>query len=92
VFVKDNQEQTSTKDKSVKAKTQEIADLKSDVVDLKEDLDAAETKHKSALQELEKLHTMCVAEQETYAERVAKRQQEIEALKQAHTILEEWKN
>jgi len=33
---------------------------------------------------------MCVEGEETYAERVAKRQQEIEALKEALNILETW--
>jgi len=36
------------------------------------------------------LHPLCVEGEETYAERVAKREKEIEALKNALTVLENW--
>lgn len=35
---------------------------------------------------------MCVKGEETYAERVQKRNDEIAALKEAMTILDEWQN
>mmetsp|Transcript_135866 Transcript_135866/g.378636 ORF Transcript_135866/g.378636 Transcript_135866/m.378636 type:complete len:716 (+) Transcript_135866:72-2219(+) len=50
----------------------------------------AERLHKSFIEELEKLSSMCVEGEESWSERKAKREQEIEALKQALKILEEW--
>lgn len=42
--------------------------------------------------ELASLKPLCVEGEETYAERVAKREKEIEALKQALTVLEQWQS
>jgi hypothetical protein len=53
---------------------------------------SAEALHSIALSELEKLHSMCVGSEETHAERVQKREQEVAALKEALQILEEWKS
>jgi len=41
---------------------------------------------------LEELKSQCIDGEETYEDRVAKRKKEIEALKQAHQILEDWNN
>jgi len=56
----------------------------------KDALTDAERLHKGALAELSKLKAMCVDAEESYAERVAKRKQEIAALREALTILEDW--
>jgi len=40
---------------------------------------------------LEELKSQCIDGEESYEDRVAKRKKEIEALKQAHDILEDWK-
>jgi hypothetical protein len=46
----------------------------------------------SAKKALEELKSQCIDGEETYEDRVAKRKKEIEALKQAHQILEDWQN
>jgi len=60
------------------------------LVTLTDALKDAEKVHGLALEELDKLHSMCVAGEETYEERVAKRQKDIEALEEARDILENW--
>jgi outer membrane murein-binding lipoprotein Lpp len=45
----------------------------------------------SAKKALEELESQCIRGEETYEERVAKRTKEIEALKEAQNILENWK-
>eukprot|EP00928_Gymnodinium_smaydae_P012663 TRINITY_DN145_c0_g3_i1.p1 TRINITY_DN145_c0_g3~~TRINITY_DN145_c0_g3_i1.p1 ORF type:complete len:706 (-),score=271.80 TRINITY_DN145_c0_g3_i1:132-2249(-) len=52
----------------------------------------ASSLHETALKELEDLKAMCVDGEESFAERKAQREKEIEALKQALKILDEWKN
>jgi len=73
----------TTKKGQVDAATLAITQLKSEERDAKKDLT-------SMLDELEKLHPMCVAPEETWEQRRLKREKEIEALKQAHAILEDW--
>jgi len=63
----------------------------SDLVGLQDSLKDAGDLHATSLEELEKLHTSCVDTGESYEERRRKREQEIEALKQALAILEDWK-
>jgi len=60
------------------------------IVAAKDSLVGATNLHAAAIEELEKLKAMCVDGEESFAERKEKREQEIEALKQAMTILEEW--
>jgi len=55
------------------------------------DKDDAQNLKESALAALKKLDPICVADEETYAERVAKRKAEIESLKDAGQILDDWK-
>jgi len=62
------------------------------IVQAKDDLYDAKKLHASAEEELEKLSPMCVEGTETYAERVQKRLDEIQALKEAYKILDEWQN
>lgn len=85
-----NELDTSTKEGSVSTKETEISTLEDDLVTLRNQLATAKQEHGAANKELEVLHSMCIAGEETYEERVARRQKEIEALKQAHDILENW--
>jgi len=62
------------------------------VVQAKDDLYDAQKLKEAALEELEKLSPMCVQGEETYAERVQKRKDEIQALKDAYKILDDWQN
>jgi len=81
-------EDTAAKDKEFKAKEKRKADLKDKITTLTDDKKAAEANLLSAETTLEDLKKMCIDGEETYAERVAKRNEEIEALKEAMTILE----
>jgi hypothetical protein len=84
---------TSIGDKEalVKTKEGEVETVKQDIVDAKDAIKTATGLKASALSELEKLSAMCVAGAESYAERKAQREKEIEALKEAMKILDEWK-
>eukprot|EP00444_Apocalathium_aciculiferum_P052146 CAMPEP_0183508292 /NCGR_PEP_ID=MMETSP0371-20130417/8747_1 /TAXON_ID=268820 /ORGANISM="Peridinium aciculiferum, Strain PAER-2" /LENGTH=710 /DNA_ID=CAMNT_0025704643 /DNA_START=81 /DNA_END=2213 /DNA_ORIENTATION=+ len=91
-FKSENEADTKSKEESVAMKEDEVANIESDLVELADSKMSAEANHKQALFDLEVLHTMCVAGEETYEERVAKRQKEIEALKEAHDMLENWQS
>jgi len=82
----------TTKEGQVTTKEGEITTLEDDLVTLKGDKKQAEESHKDAIAELEKLTVMCIEGEESYKERVEKRQKEIEALKEAMQILEDWKS
>jgi len=91
-FKKKTTDDIDAKDKLKTRKEGEVSDIEDDLVTLNGNLKTAEDAHKGALDELETLSTTCVDGEETYAERIEKRQKEIEALKEAETILEDWKN
>jgi len=85
---KENEIETATKSQDVKYKTQEsvrldkaVAEASSDRAGVQEELDAI-------LEYLDKLKERCVAKAETYAERKARRDNELAGLKQALEILE----
>lgn len=86
-----NEQDTQTKEESKAAKEGEVTVLEDDLVEFRGKADDAQTNHAASLDELEDLKKMCVAGEETYEEKVAKRKKEIEALKEAHSILEDWK-
>lgn len=89
-FEKATNDDTKTKKGDQALKEGDVTNLEDKLVKLEEDKDAAQKSLDGALSELEKLHSMCVAGEETFEERVAKREKEIEALKEAHAILEDW--
>jgi len=89
-FKSETEADTKTKEGAATTKEGEVASIEDELVTLKDDLQTAEKGVQLALSELEKLHTMCVEGEETYEERVSKRKKEIEALKEAHDILESW--
>jgi len=89
-FEQTNTDDTKTKQGSVDTKNGEVSDIDDDLVTLRDNLKSANENHSAANTELDKLHGMCIAGVETYEERVAQRQREIEALKEAHGILEDW--
>jgi len=73
-----------TKETQVNTKTSDLTGFKGDQKDAKK-------MNEEALEELEKLTASCVDTGETFAQRAAHRKEEIEALKQALQILEDWK-
>jgi chromosome segregation ATPase len=83
---KDNDAKNKEKD----TKAGRISDIEDALVTLTDEKNDAETKLDGALEELEKLKPMCVDGTETYEERVAKREEEIAALKEAMQILIDW--
>jgi len=80
-----------TNEGSIETKEGEIVTFEDDLVKLKSDKKTAEESHKDALTELEKLTAMCIEGEESYKERVEKREKEVEALKEALQILTDWK-
>ena len=68
-----------------------ITEHKEAITTAKGALNDAKTLHESALTELENLKASCVDGAESWEERKAQREKEIEALKGAMKILEEWK-
>mmetsp|Transcript_47999 Transcript_47999/g.102806 ORF Transcript_47999/g.102806 Transcript_47999/m.102806 type:complete len:705 (+) Transcript_47999:55-2169(+) len=64
--------------------------LEDGLVTLKDDAKTASDLHAVALEELQQLKSSCVDSSESYAERRQKRQEEIDGLKQALQILEDW--
>jgi len=85
-----NKQDTDTKENSKKAKDSSVTSIDGEIVRLTDELKSTKKAHAAALTALEKYHSMCIQGEETYAQRVAQRQKEIEALKEAHGILEDW--
>jgi len=72
------------------AKSSALAGVEDELVTLTDDKKDAEEKLELAIEELDKLKALCVDGEESYEQRVAKREKEIEALKEALTILDNW--
>jgi len=87
---KESKEDIEKKEGSIKTKEGEVTEASSDLVDQQQALMDAEDLLSSSQQSLEGLEAMCVKGEETWEERKAKREQEIEALKDAMTLLDDW--
>jgi len=79
---------TATKKTSAQGKTQESARLEQLVSDAQSDRDGVQEQLSAVLEYLEKLRPQCTTEPESYEERKARREHEIEGLKTALDILE----
>merc|ERR1719420_323269 len=90
-YEKETNDSIEEKGKSKKDKETEKEDTEADLVGFKEDLKTAQEKLADAKEELEKLKPLCVDTGMSWKERRARQKQEIEALKQALAILEDWK-
>jgi len=77
------------KEGSVKSKQAEVTTEKGNLADYTDDLSDHLTDKANSLGELAKLKPACVDTGSDYAEKVARRNQEIEALKNAYVILDE---
>jgi len=91
-FQKEMDESTEKKEKEKKEKETGIKEATTAITEAKDKNVAAEGLHESALDELTKLQAMCVDGEESHEERAKKREEEIEALKEALKILEEYKD
>merc|ERR1719191_1493489 len=78
-----------TKEGDIKTKSGEVDSTKGDLAEYKEDLKTHTTLKADALAELAKLQPACVDTGSDYAEKVARREQEIESLKNAYIIFDE---
>lgn len=76
------------KEQDVKYKTKEYTGLDKSVNEHTSDRDGAQEELDATLEYLEKLGNMCIAKPETYSERAARREAEIDGLRQALSILE----
>merc|ERR1719223_2485146 len=77
-----------TKESDVKYKTKEAASLDKAVSELKTDLDGVQDELDAVNSAWASIKAQCVAKPETYAERKARREAEVEGLKNALEILE----
>jgi hypothetical protein len=87
-YVKEDEIATVKKQQDVKYKTQEAAGLDKSVSELSTDLEAVTDELTAVMSGLDKLHKMCDAKAEPYAEKKARREAEIAGLKEALSILE----
>merc|ERR1719395_523992 len=76
------------KEQDVKYKTKEAAGLDKSIAEAKSDLAGAQSEMDAVMEYLGKLSEQCVAKAEPYEERKARREAEIEGLKEALEILE----
>jgi len=89
-FEEDTKTDNTDKEGQIDTKEGRISDIDDLLVETEEDKGDATTLKENSLTELKKLKPMCVEGEETYAQRVAKREKEIQALKEAMTLLDEW--
>merc|ERR1719316_45867 len=87
-YSKEDEIATVKKKQDVKYKNKEAAGLDKSVTELSTDLSSVTDELAAVLKGLDKLKDMCVAKAEPYAERKARRESEIEGLKNALQILE----
>jgi len=91
-FKTENEADTAAKDSEKTGKKGTLTVTNDAILTLESELSDATKAHELSLKTLEKLRADCIEKEETYEERIAKRNQEIEALKEAHAILEDWES
>merc|ERR1719156_179596 len=84
----DNKLATTMKSQDVKYKTQEFKGLDKSITELSAERDTTNTELEAVLEYYAKIKERCIAKPETYEERKARREAEIEGLKEALSILE----
>merc|ERR1719164_354443 len=78
----------ATKDQDVKYKTKEAKSLDKAIAEHSSDKEGLQTELTAVLEYQEKINGMCIAKPESYEERKARREAEINGLKEALKILE----
>jgi hypothetical protein len=91
-FKTENEADTAAKDTEKNGKEGTLTVTNEKILTLQSELSDSTKAHDLSLKSLEALRADCIEKEETYEERVAKREQEIEALKEAHAILEDWES
>jgi len=84
----ENKVTTATKEQDAKYKTQEATSLDKEITELSSDRDTTNTELSAVLEYYGKIKERCIAKPETYEERKARREAEIQGLKEALQILE----
>merc|ERR1719231_1846508 len=84
----ENKVATTTKSQDAKYKTAEAAGLDKEIAELSSDRDTSNSELAAVMDYYGKIKERCVAKPETYEERKARREAEIEGLKEALSILE----
>merc|ERR1719387_2189908 len=87
-FSTDSAADKEQKSADSKSKAGEKTRKESEIATAKKDLDGSSTELAAAMEYFEKLKPSCVDAGETYEERVARRKEEIESLKEALKILQ----
>jgi len=85
---KENEITKATKDQDVKYKTKDSAGLDKSVAEYSSDRSGVESELSAVTEYLKQLEGRCIAKAETYGERKARREAEIQGLKEALTVLE----
>lgn len=85
---KENEITKATKDQDVKYKTKDSAGLDKSVAEYSSDKSGVESELSAVKEYLKQLEGRCIAKAETYGERKARREAEIQGLKEALTVLE----
>merc|ERR1719329_286374 len=84
----ENKVATATKSQDAKYKTKEAASLDKQISELSSDRDTSNNELSAVMEYYGKIKERCVAKPESYEQRKARREAEIEGLKEALTILE----
>jgi len=88
-MTQDNKVTKTTKDQDVQYKTQESKSLDKTASEISSDRDTANTEYAAVMEYYAKIKDRCIAKPETYETRKARREAEIEGLKQALATLED---
>jgi len=88
-ITQENKVAKTTKDQDVKYKTQEFKSLDKEIAELTGDKDTLSTELGAVNEYYSKLRERCVAKPESYEDRKARREAEINGLKEALQVLEE---
>jgi DNA repair exonuclease SbcCD ATPase subunit len=91
-FEKDTNDEIKEKSDRIKEATGELKKAEADILEQEQALSDAKGLLESAQGTLKELEPMCVAGEETWEERKKAREEEVEALKAALEILEDWQN
>merc|ERR1719174_1577782 len=85
----ENKLEKTMKEQDVKYKTQEFKSLDAEITELSSDERTASTEHAAVMEYYAKIKDRCIAKPSTFEERTARRQEEIDGLKETLAALEE---
>lgn len=86
----DTKTDNEAKQADIDSKETRLSELSDEIIEHTQDKKDGQQQLEESKKKLKELKPMCVEGEETYSARVQKRQKEIEALKEAQTLLNEW--